>query len=285
MKTPQTFDATELPNDFMPSAATNLHRDRAYRRQAAVVELSRRAVAPPNFHLLIQDAAALVAESISVERFGLAELNDDQAMLDMRLGSVAASGGSAFGDMPPESMLGRRLSLDPSCSLAAFAIRTGDVVAVSDLAAERRFADDWLSEQGVRSAVVAPLHFHGQSYGVLGAFSNRPQQFARDDLLYAEMIAHLVSSNIARDRAAKTLEAERCFTTTVLETVDAAPVLDSHPRGPDRSGELRLRTNNWLYQRRSLRSIHLDRATRAGRRRCVERSLRPTASWGGATGS
>jgi len=221
MKTPQTFDPTELPNDFMPLAAKDLHRDRAYRRQAAVVELSRRAVAPPNFHLLIQDAAALVAESLSVERFGLAELSDDQSTLDMRLGSVAASAGSAFGDMPPESMLGRQLSLDSSRSLAAYAIRTGEVVAVSDLAAERRFADDWLLEQGVRSAVVVPLHFHDQSYGVLGAFSNRSQQFARDDLLYAEMIAHLVSSNIARDRAAKILEAERRFTATVLETVDA----------------------------------------------------------------
>jgi PAS domain S-box-containing protein len=139
----------------------------------------------------------------------------------MRLGSVAASGGSAIGDMLPESMLRRQLSLEPNRSMAAYAIHRGEVVAVTDLAADRRFTDAWLTEQGVRSAVVVPLHFHDQSFGMLGAFSNRPQQFARDDLLYAEMIAHLVSSNIARDRAAKILESERRFTTTVLQTVDA----------------------------------------------------------------
>ncbi len=103
-------------------------------------------------------------------------------------------------------------------------------MAVSDLSTERRFADEWLLEQGVRSAVVVPLHSHDESYGVLGAFSNRPQQFARDDLLYAEMIAHLVSTNIARDRTAKILEAERRFTATILETVDAV-VLVLTPAG------------------------------------------------------
>jgi len=220
-RTPQTFDLTELPSDVFPSAAMDNDRDRAYRRQAAVAAFSRRAVAPPSAGLLIQDAAALVAETLAVERFGLAELSDDRAVLEMRLGSVAASGGSACGDMAPGSMLKRQLSFDPSSSLAAYALQSTEVVAVADLAAEHRFADRWLLEQGVLSAVVVPLHFHDQSYGVLGAFSDRPRQFAHDDLMYAEMIAHLVSTNIARDRTSKILASERRFTSTVLETVDA----------------------------------------------------------------
>ena len=39
--------------------------------------------------------------------------------------------------------------------------------------------------------------------------------------MYAEMIANLVSTNIARDLTAKDLESERRFTSTLLETVNA----------------------------------------------------------------
>jgi PAS domain S-box-containing protein len=217
----ETFDLTDLPGDVMPLAATDHDPDRAYRRQAAVTAFSRRAVAPPNLRLLIQDAAALVAETLSVERFGLAELSDDRAELAIRLGNVAAFEDVGACEMPPAAMLERQLSLDPSSSLAAYAMHANEVVAVADLTAEHRFADRWLAEQGVRAAVVVPLQFRDQPYGVLGAFSSRPQQFPRDDLMYAEMIAHLVSTNIARDQTSKILESERRFTTTVLETVDA----------------------------------------------------------------
>jgi PAS domain S-box-containing protein len=224
-RTPQTFDLTELPADVLP-AAMDIDRDRAYRRQAAVAAFSRRAIAPPNVRLLIQDAAALVAETLSVERFGIAELSEDRSMLELRLGSLAAPGGAPFGDpalsdLSTGPVLDRQFSLDPSSSLAAYAMQSSEVVAVADLAADHRFADRWLLEQRVRSAVVVPLRFHDQSYGVLGAFSDWPTQFAHDDLMYAEMIANLVSTNIARDLTVKVLESERRFTSTMLETIDA----------------------------------------------------------------
>ncbi len=224
-QTPQTFDLSELPAEVYP-AAIGSDRDRAYRRQAAVAAFSRRAVAPPNVRLLIQDAAALVAETLSFERFGIAELSEDRSALELRLAGVAALVGVPFGDSAPGDLstgpvLERQFSLDPQSSLAAYAMQSSEVVAVDDLAADHRFADPWLLEQGVRSAVVVPLRFHGQSYGVLGAFSDRPTQFAHDDLMYAEMIANLVSTNIARDLTAKDLESERRFTSTLLETVNA----------------------------------------------------------------
>ena len=215
---PQTLDPAGAPADFALPVSAEQDRERAYRRQAAAVELSRRAIAP-NVHLLVQDAAALIAESLSVERFGFAELSDDRTSLEMRLAPVSQE--SSGSDAPARPTAPRQLSLDPSRSLAAHSLQAGEVVAVRDFATERRFADEWLLKQGVRSAVVVPLRVQDQSYGVIGAFGNRPQQFAHDDLLFAEMIAHLVSTNIARERADKTLESERRFTTTVLETVDA----------------------------------------------------------------
>lgn len=219
MKTPQAFGAKHSPSEFAPPASSD-EADRAHRRQAAAVELSRRAVAP-NVQLLIQDAAALVAESLAVDRFGFAGLNDERTKLEMRLAAVAASEELSSGDMPAGALVPQTLSLDPNRSLAAYALQTGEVIAVENLAAERRFADEWLAAQGVRSAVAAPLRFHDEAYGVLAAFGKRPQKFPPEDLQYAEMIANLVSTNIARDRTNRILEAERRFAATVLETVDA----------------------------------------------------------------
>ena len=219
---PQSFDPTESPSGVFSPVAMDNERERAYRRQAAAAAFSRRAAATASARLLIQDAAALVAETLSVEWFGHAELSDDRVVLEMRLGSVAASGGIGIGgDRLTEPELERQLPRDPSRSLAAFALQSTEVVAVADLAEEHRFHDCWLLEQGVRSALVVPLHFQDQSYGVMGAFSDQPREFAHDDLLYAEMIANLVSTNIARDLTARVLESERRFTSTLLETVDA----------------------------------------------------------------
>jgi PAS domain S-box-containing protein len=220
MNTPQTFDLTAQIGDVSLPMSTDADRLRLERRNAAVVELSRRAIAP-NVHLLVQDAAALVAESIAAERFGFAELTADRSTLEMRLATVAASEESPTGDMRADAIAARQVPLDPARSIGAFALHTAEVVAVENLANERRFNDDWLTEQNVASAVVAPLRFADESYGIIAAFFAAPREFSRDDLLYAEMIANLVSTNIARDRANKILEAERHFAATILETVDA----------------------------------------------------------------
>ncbi len=220
MKTPQMFDLTGRQNDFPIPHLAEENRDRISRRQAAVVELSRRTAAP-DIHLLIQDSAALVAESLAAEQFGFAELSDDCATLDMRLATVAASEELASGDMRPGAIQSDQVSLDPSRSIAAFAIQMGEIVAVEDVTQDRRFRDPWLVGKRIRSALVVPLRFCDEVYGVLGAFDSRERQFAPDDLLFAEMIANLVSTNIARDRANKILDAERRFARTVLETVDA----------------------------------------------------------------
>jgi len=186
------------------------------RRQEALVALGRRAIAPPDVTLLIQDAATLIAETLDVEHFGVAELQDD-GRLRLRIWPLAAAGAAREERASSESFspAGR------TESLAGFALATGETLSVADLRDERRFADRWLLEQQFCAAVSVPLHMKDEAYGALAAFSRQPRRFTTDEVLFTETIGHMVSTTIGRDRALKTLAQEQTFTRTVLETVEA----------------------------------------------------------------
>ncbi|HEV2971200.1 MAG TPA: PAS domain S-box protein [Pirellulales bacterium] len=203
--------------------------DSSYRRQAALVALGRRAVAPPNVALLVHDAAALIAETLGADRYGAAELDFAGTGLILRL-AATGNDGSASNDFGGENLIEHRAEFDQQESLAGYAIKTAHVVAVPDLAANAPVADRFLSQQGIRAALVVPLQMVDQAYGAIGAFSNRPREFTPEDMLFAEAIAHLVSTTLGRDRAQRALADERRFNQTVLATLDAM-VLILNPEG------------------------------------------------------
>jgi PAS domain S-box-containing protein len=197
-----------------PSPTTAPAADSQYRRQTALVALGRRAIAPPDISLLIQDAAALVAETLETDRYGAAELSVDGKSLMLRVGKT----GSANAGDP---LCERRVDFNPRESLAARAIETAQVVAAPEPGKRLPLADRFLKQQGIRAALLVPLLTADHSFGALGAFSTRPRTFQPEDMLFAETIAHLLSTTISRDRAHKALEDERRLTDTILATVDA----------------------------------------------------------------
>jgi PAS domain S-box-containing protein len=197
--------------------------DSYHRRQTALVALGRRAIAPPDIRLLIQDAAALIAETLDTDQYGAAELSADGKALMLRLGKI----GSPESDDP---LVEQRIDFNPRESLAAQAVETGHFVVAPDPAKRTLLADPFLQQQGIRAALLVPLVTAEQSFGALGAFSTRPREFLAEDLLFAETIAHLVSTTISRDYAHKALEAERRLTERILATVDAL-VLTLDPAG------------------------------------------------------
>ena len=129
-----------------------------------------------------------------------------------------------------DALAEHRLDFDPRASLAARALETAHIVVAPKLTKDSPLRDRFLHKQGIRAALVAPLQTVDHSFGVLGAFSSRPREFSPEDMLFAETIAHLVSTTISRDRAQKALDEERRFTTTILATVDAL-VLTLDPAG------------------------------------------------------
>ena len=184
------------------------------RRQAAVVALGRRAIAPPDISLLMQDGAALLAETLDARFSGVAQPIQDSQSLMMQLFAAGRPGES-------KEAATQKLSPEKHLSMVGYALNVAHPITVSDLKTERRFNDALLKRSGVRSGIVCPLVLSDQSFGALGVFSTQQRSFTREDVQFAETIAHLLTTAAARQQAEQRLDERNSFTDAVLETVDA----------------------------------------------------------------
>ncbi len=158
------LEATAQTDDEAPgSKGADHNADRETRRQAAVVAFGRRAVDPTDIERMVQDAAALVAETLNAPRCGVAELTDNGQKLRLRIGTVGSQQASLQADLGSSE---HQAPLDQSTSLAAYAMHTAQPVVVCDLTSEERTQDRFLRDHGVRGALVIPLHGDEDSYEV-----------------------------------------------------------------------------------------------------------------------
>jgi PAS domain S-box-containing protein len=183
--------------------------DSADRRQAAIVTLGRRAIAPPDISLLMQDAAALLAETLDAQFSGVAQPSQDDPSLVMQLFSAG------------EETITQNISPEKHLSMVGFALSVAHPINVEDLASESRFNDAMLKRSGIRSGIVCPLLVADHSFGALGIFSAEERSFTKDDVQFAETIAHLITTAAARQQAERKLDERNDFTDAVLGTVDA----------------------------------------------------------------
>ena len=217
MKTGSKDDNSELAVDASserPSSAHGGQKADPLRRQEAVVALGRRAIASPDVSILLQDAAAMIAEMLDVEYDGVAEVSADGSTLVQRL-SITPPG------QTQPRMFVQESGTAGEESLAGHALQLGHLVAVSDLSQDGKFQDLFLREHGIQSAVSVPLRIQNQSFGALFACTDQSRLFEAEDILFVEAIAHLVTTTIAREHAEKSLHDERRLASNVLQTVDA----------------------------------------------------------------
>lgn len=183
-------------------------------RQEAVVALGRRALAPPDPSILMQDAAALLAEMLDTEASGMSELSPDGRSLLARL--------TIRDEQKDRSRtLVQKTDASGSESLGGYALEVAHPVVVSDLPQEQRFTDLFLRKQGIRSAIAVPLKLRDRSFGSLAACSRRQREFDEEHVLFVETVAHLVATTLARRESEKSLTQQRRLAEGVLETVDA----------------------------------------------------------------
>ena len=160
--------------------------------------LGRRAVAASDVTLLMQDAAALVAEMLDADYSSVAELAPGGGVFHVRLCSAKSSAPLEF-DVPAGE----------TKSLAGYALAGGHPVAVADLAADTAVVDDRLVRHGIRAAIVCPLKLNDRAFGALGVYRASPTPFAAADVLFVETISHLITTTIARERTERELAAQR----------------------------------------------------------------------------
>ena len=128
-------------------------------QQHAVLAFGRRTNAQPPLPVLLQDAVALVGEVLNAQLGGVGEVRGDTLVL-----TVTAREDQGRGPL-------RRSTAAPwptPDSMAALALRSGNVTVAADLRKETRFRDDFLRGRNVVGALTVPLHVNAKPFGVLG---------------------------------------------------------------------------------------------------------------------
>jgi PAS domain S-box-containing protein len=154
------------------------------RQQAAVAELGRRALGGRDLAGLLDEAAAVVAQTLAVEYTRVLERLPDVGALRLRAGVGWAAGTVGQATVPG------------GCgSLAGYTLASRGPVVVEDLREETRFAvPDLLRAHGVVSSLSVPIPGPDGPSGVLSAETRRRRAFTRDDAHFLEAVAHVVGA-------------------------------------------------------------------------------------------
>ncbi|WP_027892025.1 PAS domain S-box protein [Calidithermus chliarophilus] len=165
------------------------------RQQAAVAELSRRALESPDPGTLFQEALQALVQTLEVEYAGVLELLPEGRSLRLCAGVGWREG--RVGEVT--------VSADPDTQ-PGYTLSVGQPVVVEDLSSEARFhGPPLLLEHGVVSGMAMVIRGIPQPYGVLGVYSASRRAFSRDDVNFLRSVANVLAIYIERHRAEQAL--------------------------------------------------------------------------------
>jgi GAF domain-containing protein len=133
----------------------------------------------------------MLAEMLKADLGVIGETVDDGAALSL---SVAAAPCAQTPDGPATLHVPNR----PEDSMAAYALRSQEVVVAADLGAESRFTDASLVSLGVISAMAIPLRLGGKPFGALAICCKQPREFTPSEVRCAAAVGESLGSLIAR---------------------------------------------------------------------------------------
>lgn len=158
------------------------------RQQAAIAELSQRALQGVEISALMDEVVNLVAELLKVEYCKILELLPDGNEFLLRAGVGWKEG-----------LVGRATVSAKPDSQAGYTLFSSGPVIVDDFGREERFgAPPLLREHGVVSGVSVIIMGKERPWGVLGVHTNRQRTFAHEDVYFLGSVASLLVSTIER---------------------------------------------------------------------------------------
>lgn len=169
---------------------------RARERQgAAVARIGQRALGGVELPVLMDEAVALVAETLGVEYCKVLELLPSGDALLLRAGVGWRSG-----------CVGHATVGTNTSSQAGYTLLSGGPVIVTDLGEETRFSEPkLLLEHGVVSGMSVVIQGRERPFGVLGAHTTKRRVFTRDDANFLQAVANVLADAIERKRAEETI--------------------------------------------------------------------------------
>lgn len=160
------------------------------RQQAAIAELGLRALSGFDLSVLMNEAVALIANTLDVEYCSVLELLPDGQELLV----VAGVGWQ-------EGAVGKAKVSASSDSQAGYTLASTAPVIVKDLRTETRFSSQLLLNHGVVSAMTVIIPGRARPYGVLGAFTTSLRTFTHDDINFLQASANVLAMAIERKQS------------------------------------------------------------------------------------
>jgi len=184
-------------------AAERVEAERALRarvrQQAAVAELSQRALAGTCPADLMNEAVALLRDTLGIDCSKVLELLPDRRRLLLRAGLGWNPGlvGVATVGAGIESQAGYTLLLG-----------NDEPLIVDDMATETRFkGPPLLLDHGIVSGMSVVIPGPHGPFGVLGVHSRSRRAFSRDDATFVQAVANILASAIAREHVERERDA------------------------------------------------------------------------------
>ncbi|TMK40887.1 MAG: GAF domain-containing protein [Actinobacteria bacterium] len=162
------------------------------RVQVTLADLGHDALVGADLPRLMDEAVAVIAQTLGVRHVSVLELDRAGETLRLRAGIGWREG-----------TLGSMIDAMPG-GYAAFTLSASEPVVVGDLSTETRFAPSpELLEHGVVASVAVRIMGAGlRPYGVLGAHSVHPREFDGSEVEFLCAVANLVALGIHRRRQA-----------------------------------------------------------------------------------
>lgn len=182
------------------------------RQQAALAELSQRALAGGELSNLFDDAVGLVAETLQVRFCELLELlpGGGEFLLRAGVGWKAGEVGAA------------RISAGRD-SQAGYTLLTNRRVVVDDLRTDTPFTPSaLLREHGAISGATVLIPGKESPFGVLGAHSGRLRPFTQDDINFLQAVANVLAGAIRRHLTEQALRRSESYFRSLLESAPDA---------------------------------------------------------------
>ncbi|MBZ5615868.1 MAG: SpoIIE family protein phosphatase [Acidobacteriia bacterium] len=165
------------------------------RLQAAVADLGLRALRTGSSGHVLDEAVALVAQTLDVEYCKVLELLPENQALLLRSGVGWKDG-----------LVGHATVGAGTDSQAGYTLLSDQPVIVEDLRTERRFSGPpLLHEHGVISGMSVVIATSTGPYGVLGAHTARRRTFSRDEVHFLQAAANVLGLMIGRCRTEEAL--------------------------------------------------------------------------------
>jgi diguanylate cyclase (GGDEF)-like protein len=158
------------------------------RREAAVGRLGRMALTASDRQALLDEAVAILTETLSVEHCAILELVDGGDSVRV------AAGAGATADVPdPEHQPAERRLL------TGWVLSDEEPIVVWEWASERRFDAAELRERGIRSTAGAAIRGRAGAFGIVVVHATTVGAFSAEDARWLQSVADLLASALDRE--------------------------------------------------------------------------------------